>query len=239
MKPNKILVLFVLLAATVAFGQNKAEQLLLGKVVADLADVEGINVVNLVNEKATVTDKNGAFSILAKADDLLVFSAVNLEYHRRLIEFEDFNKEVIIIRMIPQTTQLKEVVINEFSQINAEALGIIPAGQKKYTPAERKMFTAQSGPVDIVANLISGRKKMLKKELEVEKREILLSKVESLYGDEYYLETLTIPEDHIQGFQYYVIENRDFVSALHAKNKTLLLFLTSKLAVEYKSTLKL
>lgn len=228
-----------MLFSSIVFGQNGGEQFLLGKVVADLTDVEGINVVNLVNEKSTVTDKNGAFSILAKADDFLVFSAVNLEYHRRLIEPEDFSKEVIIIRMIPKTTQLKEVVINEFSEINAEALGIIPKGQKKYTPAERKMFTAQSGPVDIVANLISGRKNMLKKELEVEKREILLSKVESLYGDEYYIETLKIPEDYIKGFQYYAIENKDFVSALHAKNKTLLLFLSSKLAVAYKSTLQL
>jgi hypothetical protein len=53
--------------------------------------------------------------------------------------------------------------VNE-STITAESLGIIPYGQKKYTPAERKLYTATSGGgIDGLLNTISGRKAMLKK----------------------------------------------------------------------------
>jgi hypothetical protein len=47
--------------------------------------------------------------------------------------------------MASESIDLKEVVIDENSQISAENLGIIPYGQKKYSPAERKLYTARSG----------------------------------------------------------------------------------------------
>jgi hypothetical protein len=45
-----------------------------------------------------------------------------------------------------------------------ENLGIIPYGQKKYSP-ERKLYTARSGLLDPALNWITGRKAMLKKKL--------------------------------------------------------------------------
>jgi hypothetical protein len=39
---------------------------------------------------------------------------------------------------------LKEVIINENPQISAASLGIVSKDQKKYTPAERKLYTARS-----------------------------------------------------------------------------------------------
>ncbi|PZQ77560.1 MAG: hypothetical protein DI548_16925, partial [Flavobacterium johnsoniae] len=74
MKSNKILLL-TFLVSYVALSQEK---IIKGRVVANGNNVEGINLVNLVNEKSAVTDSNGDFSILAKVDDLLVFSAVNM-----------------------------------------------------------------------------------------------------------------------------------------------------------------
>ena len=60
-----------------------------GKIIADGNNVSGINLVNLINEKTTITDEKGAFSILAKEDDLLVFSAENFYYKRKIIDSED------------------------------------------------------------------------------------------------------------------------------------------------------
>ena len=128
----------------------------------------------------------------------------------------------------------KKLVINENTQITAENLGIIPFGQKKYTPAERKLYTATSGGgIDGLLNAISGRKAMLKKEIEVEKKEQSLARIDVLFEDKYYIETLKIPEDHIRGFQYYCVEDAGFVSALKAKNKTLTMFLIVGLAEKY------
>ena len=38
--------------------------------------------------------------------------------------------------------QLEEVIVKRYDNINAESLGIISQGQKKYTAAERKLETA-------------------------------------------------------------------------------------------------
>lgn len=229
--------LIALFLVSFAARSQSAERLLRFKVVADSVAVDGINVVNLVNERTAITDRNGEFSIYAKVDDLLVLTAVNFEYKRKIIDDDDLKKTIIIIKMTSKITQLDEVVIKE-QQITAEKLGIVPAGQKRYTQAERKLYTAQTGPIDIVANLISGRTKQLKKELEISKKELLLQKVEFLYDDKYYIETLKIQPDYIKGFQYYLIENPQFVDALKSKNKTLTMFYASKLASEYNKTIK-
>jgi len=218
-----------------AICQSRSEQLLHCKVVSDSASVEGINVINLVTEQTTVTDNNGEFRILAQLDDLLVLTAVNFEYKRKIIEEDDVKKSVIIIKMVPKITQLDEVIINEYPNITAESLGIIPKGQKTYTQAERKLHAAQSGPVDILANLISGRTKNLKKELAVSRKELLLQKMEFLYDDKYYIETLQIAPDYIRAFQYFLVEEPEFVAALKAKNKTMTMFLASKFAVNFNA----
>ena len=219
-------------------GQTGSEKLIHGKIIAESGNVEGVTVINLVNEKSTASNSNGDFYILAKADDLLVFSSVNLEYFRRIIEENDLKSEVLIIKMTSKTTELKEVVVNKHPEINAVSLGISPKGIKHYTPAERKLATASSmkmNPMglDPLINLISGRTAMLKKELEVENKERLLAKIGTLFDDDYYIKTLKIPANYIKGFQYYCIENTNFVMALKSKNKTMTKFLIVPLAEKY------
>ena len=74
---------------------------------------------------------------------------------------------------------------------------------------------------------------MLKKEAAVERNEKLLLRLEGLYEEKYYTEVLKIPKDYIKGFQYYLIEDPDYVKALLAKNKTMTMFLIKRLAVTY------
>jgi hypothetical protein len=225
--------LFLLLCQT-SYGQTTVEKLIHGKISVASGSVEGVTIVNLVNEKSTVSDTNGEFFILAKADDLLVFSSVNLEYHRRSIEDEDLKSDIIIIKMIAKTTELKEVIVNKHPEINAVSLGISPRGIKKYTPAERRLFTAKSTPMFTLLNLLSGRTAMLKKELEVEKKERLLAIIDALYKDNYYYtQTLKIPADYIKGFQFYCIEDKNLAEVLKTKNKTKIEYLIIPLAEKY------
>jgi hypothetical protein len=141
--------------------------------------------------------------------------------------------------MIPIVIALEEVIVKQHSGITAENLGIIPYGQKKYSPAERKLYTATSGGgIDGLLNAISGRKAMLKKEIVIEKKEQALARIDVLFEDKYYIERLKIPEDYIRGFQYYCVEDASFVSALKAKNKTLTMFLIVGLAEKYKQIIE-
>lgn len=238
MRTNNIVILILLLFSQITFGQTVGEKLIHGKIRVESGSIEGVTVINLVNEKSTASDSNGDFFILAKADDLLVFSSVNLEYFRRIIEENDLKSDVLIIKMTSKTTELKEVIVNKHPEINAVSLGISPKGVKHYTPAERKLATASSmkmNPMgfDPLINLISGRTAMLKKELEVENKERLLAKIGTLFDDDYYIKTLKIPANYIKGFQYFCIENPNFVIALKSKNKTMTKFLIVPLAEKY------
>jgi hypothetical protein len=245
-RTNNTLILFLLFLSQMTFCQTTGEKLIHGKIIVASGNAEGVNIVNLVNEKSTVSDSNGDFFILAKAEDLLVFSSVNLEYYRKIIEVQDLKPAILIIKMTSKTTELKEVVVNEHPEINAVSLGISPKGVKKYTPAERKLKTAGdfkpiqllgilggSLPVDPILNAISGRTTMLKKELEVEKKEHLLAVFGALFDANYFTKTLKIPADYIKGFQYYCIEDKKFAEVLNTKNKTKIEFLIIPLAAKY------
>jgi hypothetical protein len=246
-KQNNALIILFLLTGCCCFSQQK-EQRLRGKVVSDSIELAGITVMNLVNEQITATDSKGEFSIMAKEEDMLIFSSVNYEYKRRIIEAEDIKEETLLIKLTPKVTQLDEVVVRR--DINPESLGIVPAGQKKYTPAQRRLKTAAEFkpefllgilggniPVDPLINAITGRTARLKKEVKVEKKQMDLEKIATLFEDDYYTDKLKIPVESIKGFQYYLVDDKDFVAGLDSGNKALIQLSMSQLALTYKDIL--
>lgn len=234
MKKNNIFLFLLFLLFQTAQAQYN-DVILKVKIVADSTSTEKVNVVNARNEKTTFTDKEGFFQMGVQVGDLLVISAVNLDSKRIVISAEDIQREVLIVKMNPKINHLKEVNVNENSNLNSENLGITPYGQKKYTPAERKLYTATTGILDPLLNKISGRTAMLKKEVAIERNEKLLRKLDGWYEEKYYTEVLKIPKEYIKGFQYYLIEDPAYVAALQAKNKTMTMFLIKRLALNYNT----
>jgi hypothetical protein len=228
---KKWFVLLLFFGTFSLWSQDRNEILIQGIIVADDAVLSEIEVINLGNEKVTLTNNKGEFSILAKADDILVFSSKSLEMRRLLIDEDDLKLGTITVNMYPKITELDEVIVKK-SPI--EGVSIIP-GQKQYTPAERKLRTATSGLLDAPISWMSGRTAMLKKEVALERKERLLDKIGILYEDKYYIETLKIPEIYIDDFQRYIIDDKEFTAALKVKNRTMMLFLISKLAVNYNA----
>lgn len=240
MKSKITLQLLLILFVQIAFGQIEKVEEIRGQITtADSASVDRINIVNVSTQKATVSDAVGFFKIAVKEGDVLLFSAVNLESLRRNITEQDLIESVLKVIMAPKSIVLKEVVVSE-SSITAESAGIIPYGQKKYTPAERKLYTATSGGgIDGLLNTISGRKAMLKKELVIEKKQQLLARIDVLFEEKYYLETLKIPQDYIKGFQYYCVDDATFAAAVRSKNKTLIMYLIVQLAEKFNEIIAL
>ncbi|MEC4003111.1 hypothetical protein OX283_000445 [Flavobacterium sp. SUN052] len=220
-----------------------------GKVSADSNDLEGIYIINLKTEKSTLTERGGYFSIYANVGDTLLFSAVQFKAIKVALTEKDCAKELFFVKMEPLIRVLDEVRINEYKNINAVSLGIISPNTKHYTPAERKLYTATGGgknqygldtkiSVDAILNAFSGRTAMLKKEVEVEKKETLMEKIASYYDENYFIKTLKIPEDYVKGFLFYIVEDVKFVEAVNAKNKTMATFVMNELAVKYIALIK-
>lgn len=215
------------------YSQNQVPRRIEGKVAADFSNLEGIYVVNTSSEKSTTTNSEGHFSIESKVGETLLLSAMNFKEVKIVLSESDFSKKWLVVSMQPIVNELKEVIVGS-SSISAESLGIIPYGQKKYTPAERKIFTATSGfGIDPILNLISGRTNMLKKELEIEKKEGYLIQLENLFQPEFYIHSMHIPQLHVKGFLYFLVENPKFISILKTKNRTAIEFSMSELATKY------
>ena len=239
MRVNKIISIIVFLFfVQISFGQKTDLKLLVGRVQEQSTSLEGVNIINNTTQAATVSDSDGNFSIAVHEGDVLVFSAVNLEPVKRRISAEDLTVSSLVIKMTAKEVELKEVIVNENANITAENLGIIPYGQKKYTPAERKLYTANSTSVDKLLNAISGRTSMLKKEVNVEKKEALFRKLEYLFEENYYTDRLKIPVDDIKGFQLFCVDDADFAVSLNIKNKTMSMFLITDLARKYLTILE-
>lgn len=228
----RLLFFIIFWCTTTLFGQNNGVVACHGKVNAEMNDLEGIYVINLNTENASITDSKGFFIINAKVGDSLLLSSVQFKSVKKAISSQDLNN-LFFVTMRPIMNELKEVVVKRPS-ISAESLGIIPYGQKKYTPAERKIVTATSGfGIDPILNLFSGRTAMLKKELEVEKKEGYLVQLENLFDNNHYVNTLNIPAEYVKGFLYFAVENPKFTRVLKTKNRTSIEFLMSELATQY------
>lgn len=230
MKRSSIL-LFLILISQLAFSQK--EKMIQGKIIVKNAKMSDIHVINLTNDKETITNAEGEFSILVKPDDLLVFSAVHLDYMRKIVEEQHYNSATMVIEMTSRINKLDEVVVKNHSDINAVALGILSKPAKSYTPAERRLYGATSSPIDALINMLTGRTKMLEDGVEIEKKEFLLEKLDGLYEEEFYLQDLGIEKEKIKGFHYYLVEDSRFSEALDTKDKALATFLIIEMATKY------
>ena len=231
----------------VAFIQNmKSQTILKGKIVAETANLENINIINLSNKVSSVSDALGYFDIVAKPQDTLVFSSVNIMGIRVVLKNNDFSNKLFFVRLKTKINHLEDVTIN--NQINAVSLGIVPKGVKKYTTAERRLKNAGdfkpihllgllggSVAIEPIINAITGKTDRLKKELIVERKEKLLLKLNDFYTEEYYTNSLKIPKENVKGFQILALDNEKIIQSIMNNNKTMTSFLLTEFSKKHIS----
>jgi hypothetical protein len=197
----KIKLLLFLLIPFCSFSQ---EMIFRGKVLANTDDLKGILIVNLTKETQTQTDSLGQFRIKAEEDDLLIFTAVHLWKVRHLVEKTDFEKENLIpMEVKAEMLDVVEIVRYNF---NPEDLGIVPRGQKRLTVGERRLYTAQTEQhLGALINAISGRTKMLKQLLEMEREDKRVVALSNAFLDEFFTNSLNIQPENVEEFKYFAV----------------------------------
>lgn len=234
---NKLFYLLMLLITLPAICQER--QNLLGRVIAGPNGVADVFVINKTAGVEVKTDVRGYFTISAKAGDGLILYSTRIIVREFTLNQDSFKTSPLVISVNYGAHELDELVINKYGKINSEALGIVPKGQKRYTVAERRLYTASAMTIgtvvglDPLLNAISGRTKMLKKAYEIEKLESSMEGMGGLYNEDEIIEKYKIPQQYVRGFMFYAIENKDFSAALKGRNKALTDFLMSDLAVKY------
>ncbi|WP_396195488.1 hypothetical protein [Flavobacterium sp.] len=244
--------LIIFLNAALGFAQSNELVFLKGKVISTVKELKEVNVYNLRSESATATDENGNYSMFVKVGDTLQFQSLQIATKKLVVSEIDVKKTLLVTQLLPKVIALEEVEIQDHSNINAVSLRILDKPAKKYTPAERRLKTATdidatasvgmmaggSIGLDPILNAISGRTAMLKKELEVERQERLMIKVENQFKPEYFTNRLKIPEEYVKGFLYYIADDAKLGEYMNKKNKGMAKFRLSELASQYLTLLK-
>ena len=212
-----IIFLLVLLSSVFVSAQDR--YIINGKVVSIVKNLEGIYVENVSSGEVKYTDDSGYFDIWAKVNDTLLFSSPSFLGYQHVLSLQDINRDMVLFPMEVNAgfTMLDEIRINK---ISAESLGLVPKGVRRYTPAERRLYTATSGggliPIDAIVNWISGRTKMLKKSLNYERHENRKEKILNNFSEERLINDYSIPKDYVQGFAYYVSYDEAMMGLLNA-----------------------
>ena len=140
--------------------------------------LQDVHVKNISSGKFSVSDASGEFSFSIKAGDTILLSHVGMNDLISYIKKEDLEQSVLIFRMTENSSELREVVVNEDSEINAVSLGIIPKKIEKLSMNERRLKTAGdfkpihllgilggSLAIDPILNAINGKTKRLKRNI--------------------------------------------------------------------------
>jgi len=246
------ILLFLFLLQNTGFSQSSELTFLRGRIICPIKELGEVNITNLRSEAFTTSNKNGSYSLFVKVGDTLQFKSMQIETKKVVIREDDLKKTLLVTQLVPQTINLAEVEIKDYSHINAVSLRILSKPAKKYTPAERRLKTATdlnatasaglmaggSFGLDPIINAITGRTAMLIKELEVERKERMLVKIENQFGIDYFTQKLKIPNDYVRGFWHYLVEDAELVGFINEKNKGMAEFRMSKLATDYLTLLR-
>ncbi|GGG52853.1 hypothetical protein GCM10011414_23120 [Croceivirga lutea] len=235
---------FLCFTLTVSFSQQNPTKIVNGRVDAAGEDVTGIAVQNISSEKAAITNFEGKFSIEVAVGDTLVFSAVQLRRKTLPVSKEIYQLSFVIVPMQPFVNELREVVVQPYNltgnlgtdmqQLNvkpvtAESLGLPNAEAKIPTQSERQLQEAATGmytlrnPLRVglnpIINAISGRTKMLKKRVALEKKSAQTLAVQNAIIDSLFLAELKIPKDRINDFMYYCEVDQQFQSLVRLEDE--------------------
>ncbi len=227
----------MLLLSFLSNAQEQREKLL-GRVVTGLYPVRGVLVVNISAQREVRSDSLGFFNLPVKAGDSIAVRDSKIIPKDFLLTENDMVQSPFIIETESTAYELEEVVINEYAHINSVSLGIIPHDIKLPTVAERRLKAGSSDPLGSLINVLSGRNKMLKRDVETEKKIMALEKLDLLFEDSFFIDELKIAKDLVKSFKYYVIEDKKLREMLNLDEEGLVKFKLAALAKEYLNIAK-
>jgi hypothetical protein len=209
-------------------------QPLQGKVVVSQAALPGAFIINKQTGTEVKADAQGVFSIEAKNGDRLAVYSNTTNVREFYISAETFKTQPYVMAVEAKAEELEEVVI-EAPVVTSESLGLVPENQKRMTVAERRLHTASTGPLDILLNILSGKRKMLERELETERKEAVMENLNGLVNEDEFAALYGIPVENVQAFLFYAVEQPDIVAAVNQGNEELVGMLLMEAARAYIS----
>lgn len=203
------------------------------------------NVINSTSGEATITNDNGEFIIAVKAEDQVVFTAVNYQLMVVKITPEILQNNRLVVEVTEKVTELDEVVVTpenqegflrvkneDFKEFNYE----IDRGTEVVNVAESQTVRGMQHGLNI-KNIFKALFKS--REVDGEEREPLkVSEVlRHVYDDEFFVVDLKLPQDKIDAFLIYCDDKIPSQTLLKKENEFQLIDFLVTQSKEYLETL--
>lgn len=107
----KFVVFFLFFSIQISFSQS--ETFYKGKILCNNFPIENVEIINLNSEKSAFSNPAGEFSIVAKSEDIVVFTSKLYDYKRISVQPENLNNLIQIISLIKKPEELKEVIVTK------------------------------------------------------------------------------------------------------------------------------
>ncbi|PTX63523.1 carboxypeptidase-like protein [Kordia periserrulae] len=242
------LLLFSLLISTIMLAQDAERKILRGAVVYRDVKVPNVNIINNTTSTGTTTNQKGEFEILAKKDDILIFSSVQYTIKEIVITDKIIENNRLVVEVKDKVEELDEVVISpenkdkfldfqeeqivkyqdyqfaddRYSQVRNEAMG-----QAEFRGANI------IGLVGMLVNAIfKGKGKKKEKAKPIYER-TSFNEIRNRYEDEFFTENLGIPKENISAFLYYCDDQMPSEDIFLEKNEFLMIDFMVKHSKEY------
>ncbi|OIQ27915.1 MAG: hypothetical protein BM564_10985 [Bacteroidetes bacterium MedPE-SWsnd-G2] len=218
-----------------------------GNVIAS-GDVEGIHVINVSYSRFTTTNEFGEFTIPARVNDTLKFTGIKYEVAVVVLSPLLYQTKTLEVVLKDNINVLDEVIIGEILTgdllldlensdakpgINFYDLGLPGYKGKPKTQSERRLFEATSGggfiPLNPILNGISGRTKMLKNQVRLERQDKCMNAMRSEFSEILFRDNY-LEEDLRSEYFYFCADHEDFRSLCDIDNEMeILMFLQNQL----------
>ncbi|MBZ9630714.1 carboxypeptidase-like regulatory domain-containing protein [Salegentibacter sp. LM13S] len=219
--------------------------MLKGKILADSIEAP-IHIINITAEKGTVTEASGEFSVEVSENDLLLFSSVQFQKKEILITSEILSSGLLEIELHKDLTELDEVRLHQLSgnlandiddikTFDPRIIGFALSDKEPLSIEERKLAAMSSpmDPVGLIYGAISGENKKLKKAIENNRLSTLVYKAREFVPDEYFTETLFLPENKIMDFLYYCSLKPNFKELVNKNDPLVLMEFLKEMVPKY------
>jgi hypothetical protein len=230
-----------------------------GQIISD-GELEGIHVINKTAYRYATTDENGFFIVEGKVSDSLYFSSIQHQPKTVVLTKLEVNSRTLTVTLLESLNELDEVVIGAIltGDLNSDIgnsgakrpldfydLGIPGYTGPRMNLVERRLYEADSGPlipfgippsINIykLLNMISGRTKMLKTHVKLDKDKQSIQRLSDIVGPLFFINH-DLVEDMRMEFYYFCSDDPDFqFRCVNRSDVEVLEYLDEKL-IEFKT----
>lgn len=219
-------------------------------------DIENIHVINKTSKRFTITNAKGQFTVEAKLNDTIEFSALQYTTKTIVIDAATLNNKTMHVDLNEEVNVLNEVLVGKVltgnllldvqnstaePEINFYDVGIPGYTGKQKTQAERRLHEATTGggivPLNPILNGISGRTKMLKHHIDLERRDDLIHRIKTRLSHDFFSEH-PLDESRRMDFLYFCADDPNFNERCKGKSDVEVLQFLNEKYQQYQANLK-